>query len=326
MSNNKIDWVDTPDVEEIGSIRIHTSWYYDETPDHSYLGSAVDKPTKDVYYDRKIGALMGPEVTVQRTFSKREIGLHEIDTRQFYEFIPVTKNWGEELETIDGMVWMTKFESLRSDKRVKVLPHIGEQWTEESEAKFLAYIESYFQDEDDYPDIMNTDTDDQEIEWECLEVFPDGSARYEADIPEVLDNSFSWGVGRNEYRYIQGFQHLPKSWGDVSAMEKSEMVKYCMQDVRRLHGLFNNSWCYVGCNVEVYVDSYEIGTAALWGIESDSEEYLQTVYKEVREEALSGAKSELDKLGERVEELKASYTAATLSLENHLAEEKEEND
>lgn len=64
---------------------------------------------------------------------------------------------------------------------------------------------------------------------------------------------------------------------DAAMAEKS----YYMRDLKRLLALYRGDWCYIGIVVTVEHEGIELGSASLWGIESDTDykdeiEYLKS--------------------------------------------------
>lgn len=69
-----------------------------------------------------------------------------------------------------------------------------------------------------------------------------------------------------------------------------------IEDYNRLIGYYNELWYFIGVVVTVELDGIEIGYDALWGIESDSGDYIKEVEQECIAEALADAKTNLAKL------------------------------
>lgn len=80
--------------------------------------------------------------------------------------------------------------------------------------------------------------------------------------------------------------HNPKNWERVSDEEKAEVIAeyrtlkradwcYALEDMRRLEN-FGKTWVTIGIRAEARIivlgTSMPVGTAGLWGIESDSDE------------------------------------------------------
>lgn len=86
-----------------------------------------------------------------------------------------------------------------------------------------------------------------------------------------------------EYRFF-----IPYAGGEAPGTD--EYQKYGMQDYKRMEGLSNGDWQFIGIGAEAVV-SYPIGddgsrrierltSGFLWGIESDSGDYLRQVAQE----------------------------------------------
>ena len=97
-------------------------------------------------------------------------------------------------------------------------------------------------------------------------------------------------------RNFRGF--IPYAGGEKPGTK--EFYKYGMQDYKRMEGLNNGDWGFIGIQAEAKV-SYAIGggsrrledltSGGLWGIESDSGDYLAEVVKD----ELIDLKSHLEK-------------------------------
>ncbi len=94
-----------------------------------------------------------------------------------------------------------------------------------------------------------------------------------------------------EYNYFK-----PYSGGKPEGSE--EYQKYGKQDFEQMEGLNNNDWCFLGIIAKAKIrtangTSQTIRSAGLWGIESNSGDYLEEVGKEQLEEL----RAELESLG-----------------------------
>jgi hypothetical protein len=100
------------------------------------------------------------------------------------------------------------------------------------------------------------------------------------------------------YSYSREYDYFrPYSGGEEEGTE--EYIKYGKQDFKRMEEYTRGEWCFIGINAYAEV-SYSIGngnrrletftSSGLWGIESDSGEYLE----EVAEEELTDLKSHLE--------------------------------
>lgn len=67
-------------------------------------------------------------------------------------------------------------------------------------------------------------------------------------------------------------------------------------DFERLRAWCNDEWHWCGVVVTAYRNGIELGSASLWGIESDSGEYLEQVARELCEEAMEQAREALASL------------------------------
>lgn len=318
-----VSWIKTPAKVNIGPLVIRSEWYYEYDGDTSHLGDLVKQPSEDVYFDRKLGALLGPKVNVKRTFAKREIGLHELDTRPYrsweyarFQTIEVNPATGKECAV---------YYNRRTGVKEYETPVKVYGWTDESEANFLKAVNNLLETEEDYPDYICTENEaGDEIEWALLEVFEDGTAQYEADIPELLDNSVSWNMGG--YRYVEGFQHLPSNWKDVPEDKRADMIKYCVQDVERLRDYYDGCWGFMWIKVWAEINGSEIASHNMGWIETDSgDEFFMSTYEELKSELLEDVHKELEQKDTRVTQLETAYTEALLALNEYLKAKEEEN-
>lgn len=110
--------------------------------------------------------------------------------------------------------------------------------------------------------------------------------------------------------FVQGnhWPHNPKNWEHVSDEEKAEVIAeyrtlkradwcYALEDMRRLEN-FGKTWVTIGIRAKAQIvvrdTILNIGTAGLWGIESDSDDDYKT---EIEIEELSNLKEILRELG-----------------------------
>jgi hypothetical protein len=116
---------------------------------------------------------------------------------------------------------------------------------------------------------------------------------YVANLPDEEDLHMSY---RHEYHFF-----LPYAGGETPGSE--DYQKYGMQDYKRMEGLSRGDWQFVGIGAEAVV-SYPITpdgskrlerltSGFLWGIESDSGDYL----REVAQEQLAELRDHLEVFG-----------------------------
>jgi len=74
-------------------------------------------------------------------------------------------------------------------------------------------------------------------------------------------------------------------------------------DYERLRAWCNDEWSYVGVIVTVShaVTGIELGSASLWGIESDAGDYLEEIVRDLEPEAIEDARNTLAVMMERAE-------------------------
>ena len=119
-------------------------------------------------------------------------------------------------------------------------------------------------------------------------------------------------LDRNQYRYFIPCNHLPhnpKNWIHVQGKELEKVIKehgsiksadmhYAIEDYKRMESLNRGNWCFIGIMAKATVQTengvtQHITSGGLWGIESDSGDYI----KEVVKEQLSSLKCELLSFG-----------------------------
>ena len=69
-----------------------------------------------------------------------------------------------------------------------------------------------------------------------------------------------------------------------------EKIKYALEDRRRMDELNRGKWSYLGVVASVSLDGAEIGTASMWGVESDDLEGMDEVVRDQAHEAIASAK------------------------------------
>lgn len=173
---------------------------------------------------------------------------------------------------------------------------------------------SYF---DEYSDTEHAIVNRGEYEGEFIEDLPCECGRRESehkDVPEWIDTypgsdylvpnpeydpeeCYEYdrvGVERGRsYRYFNTAQN-------DSSLTTAEIREYAQQNYKRMTGLNNGDWCFIGIGAEAEVQSnaggsiQTITSGGLWGIESDSE---SSYFTEIESEQLAELKSELSALG-----------------------------
>lgn len=87
--------------------------------------------------------------------------------------------------------------------------------------------------------------------------------------------------------------YLEQDYSDIG--DAAEAAKYRTQDKLRLASYYQGDWYFMGITASVrkqtssnWADGgLEVGRASIWGVESDSsEEYLESVEKDMEQEAL----------------------------------------
>lgn len=83
---------------------------------------------------------------------------------------------------------------------------------------------------------------------------------------------------------------------------KREVIAHAVQlDIERMRAWCADKWCYVGVCVSLLgADGQPVSdkySAACWGIESDCDDYIKEVARDLAGEALSAARAELERIG-----------------------------
>lgn len=69
-----------------------------------------------------------------------------------------------------------------------------------------------------------------------------------------------------------------------------DTLAYALADNKRLEQLERGDWCFIAIRAVVTFNGVEIGTASVWGIESDSDEsYFEETERDIAKEALFDA-------------------------------------
>lgn len=100
---------------------------------------------------------------------------------------------------------------------------------------------------------------------------------------------------RNEYQYFYDWQEAAKmarvdGWNAAPFDAPNRIERAVLADFNFLSGWINGDWQYVGVVVELLdeegetVDGY---SASLWGVESNSDEFILTVANELADEIIS---------------------------------------
>lgn len=98
---------------------------------------------------------------------------------------------------------------------------------------------------------------------------------------------------RNEYQYFN------PNHDNYAGLDHAEIVKYCLQDYKRMESGNHGDWSFIGiraiADVQIEGDIVqEIKSGGLWGIESDSgDDYIQ----EVSQEELHALRNQLESIG-----------------------------
>lgn len=110
--------------------------------------------------------------------------------------------------------------------------------------------------------------------------------------------------GRHGLERFYDFQQAVKiakreGWrvtGDNDLTPKARAANAALADFYRLRDWCNDEWCYVGVVVTASREGLELGSASLWGIESDAGDYLTEIANELIDEAMEEAKATISRL------------------------------
>ena len=92
----------------------------------------------------------------------------------------------------------------------------------------------------------------------------------------------------------EGWDAKPYNTGQET--KRQQAAKAARADFERLRAWCNDEWHWCGVQVSVSRKGTHLGSASLWGIESDAGEYLTKVAEELVPEALEAAKAHLAEL------------------------------
>ena len=111
----------------------------------------------------------------------------------------------------------------------------------------------------------------------------------------------NYGIRPLGWRYFYPCNTLEDTRRSLSKMGYSKHAAYTMarsyvlQDFCRLESL-GQDWWLVGLIATAYLNGIELGGASLWGIESDGDEYLDSVADDLTHEAVAEAIAARDSL------------------------------
>lgn len=110
----------------------------------------------------------------------------------------------------------------------------------------------------------------------------------------ALARAQGWGLASED------LQALTDKLGRMPT--RREVIAHAVQlDIERMRAWCADDWCYVGVCVSLLgPDGKPVGdkyAAACWGIESDCDDYIKEVARDLAWEALSAARAELERIG-----------------------------
>jgi len=91
-----------------------------------------------------------------------------------------------------------------------------------------------------------------------------------------------------------GWDSAPYNTGQET--KRQQAAKAARADFERLRAWCNDQWHWCGVVVTVSKEGIELGSASLWGIESDAGDYLTEVANELLDEAMNEARAKLARL------------------------------
>jgi hypothetical protein len=158
------------------------------------------------------------------------------------------------------------------------------------------YVKHIVDDHTDTSDLGHYTDSQKEVAEACGYAIVREYGKFVADIDE---DSEKIHLNANEYRYFIPAQNVPhdlKNWDHVSEDVKNNCIAkygslkktdeyYAMEDYKRMERFNDGDWCYIGifAAAEIVGESgvtQTIRSGGLYGIESDSDEYINTVEQE----------------------------------------------
>jgi len=133
-------------------------------------------------------------------------------------------------------------------------------------------------------------TEEQEMAWAAAyDKYDEAYAEWEYQPYQVLEDVITPHDTRNCYPYwkppIENYKGIPEA----------ELIKYCIQDWKRVVGYNNGDWCYTGFMVELNGHR-----ESAWGVESDGGEDYHT-------EVVANLAAELTNDGELIAEIQDRF-------------------
>lgn len=111
-----------------------------------------------------------------------------------------------------------------------------------------------------------------------------------SELDYETQRSLRWST--DYYYYIpSGNYQGTREWYTEKGYSKHEAAmaekSYYIQDLKRLLSLYWGNWCYIGIVVTVEHNGIELGSASIWGVESDSDysDYIEDLKSEALAEA-----------------------------------------
>lgn len=132
--------------------------------------------------------------------------------------------------------------------------------------------------------------------WECRDKRPG----------ELILSGPSYGMGRMTGRRFYDFAEAcriarrdgwnAKPYGVQGETPRQRAARAALADFEHLRGWCNDQWNWCGVVVTAERAGVELGTASLWGIESDAGAYLVEVANELAAEAVAEAAAKVQEI------------------------------
>lgn len=121
--------------------------------------------------------------------------------------------------------------------------------------------------------------------------------------PDAIDRAkTSAGTRANEFRYWNPTITLDEHYRGLHRLGYSKAdawlkaLEYREQDYNRIERFCRGDWAMLGIVAVARIGGMECGTASLWGIESDNDEYIDAIALEMAHEAAHAAAANRDSM------------------------------
>lgn len=150
-------------------------------------------------------------------------------------------------------------------------------------------IEREYDSDPDYSDLGKFCNFTYPGKWEYL---------YDRATGDIMGYDHIWRDSRGRFVHSDvDRDNWSREFRYIMVPNNGDALKYHVKDGERLDAFANDQWWYIGLIATVEVDGRDIGTASLWGIESDSDRcFLDATAHELAHEAIQNARSWLGSL------------------------------